>query len=58
MNAIPGWTAARHATNLASVKALEVESTFGGWDKVTKTFFDNGALVDTLLKEVAAERVN
>ena len=50
--------AARHATNLASVKALEVESTFGGWDKVTKTFFDNGALVDTLLKEVAAERVN
>jgi sulfate transport system substrate-binding protein len=50
--------AARHAANLAPVKALEVESTFGGWEKVTKTFFDNGALVDVLLKEVAAERVN
>lgn len=49
---------ARHAASLAPVTALEVQTVFGGWEKITKTFFDNGALVDTLLKEVAAERVN
>jgi sulfate/thiosulfate-binding protein len=50
--------AARHASRLAPVKALEVDAVFGGWPKATKTFFENGALVDVLLKEVAAERVN
>ena len=29
-----------------------------GWDKATADFFANGALVDVLLKEIAAERVN
>ena len=50
--------AARHADQLTPVKTVEVGSFFGGWDKVTKDFFDNGALVDALLKEIAAERVN
>lgn len=50
--------AARHASELSSLKILEVGPTFGGWEKVTKDFFDNGALVDELLKEIAAERTN
>lgn len=48
--------AARHAASLTPVKTLEVGPVFGGWEKATKTFFDNGALVDVLLKEIAAER--
>jgi sulfate transport system substrate-binding protein len=47
--------AARHASRLASIKALEVGPVFGGWEKATRDFFDNGALVDTLLKEIASE---
>ncbi len=50
--------AARHADKLTPVKTVEVGPFFGGWEKVTKEFFDNGALVDVLLKEIAAERVN
>ncbi|MCX6938164.1 MAG: sulfate ABC transporter substrate-binding protein [Verrucomicrobia bacterium] len=50
--------AARYAAKLTPVKTVEVDAFFGGWEKVTKQFFDNGALVDTLLKEVAAERIN
>jgi sulfate transport system substrate-binding protein len=50
--------AARHAASLAPVKIIEVEKTFGGWEKATADFFANGALVDVLLKEIAAERVN
>ena len=50
--------AARYSAQLTPVNIVEVEKTFGGWDKVNKDFFDNGALVDALLKEVAAERVN
>ncbi len=50
--------ASRHAARLTPVKILEVGAVFGGWEKAAKTFFDNGALVDTLLKEVAAERIN
>ena len=48
--------AARHAAQLPAVKILEVGPTFGGWEKATKDFFDNGALVDALLAEVASER--
>lgn len=48
--------AARYAGKLAPVKVLEVGPTFGGWPKATTDFFDNGALVDTLLKEIAAAR--
>lgn len=50
--------AARHSSELSSLKILEVGPTFGGWEKATKDFFDNGALVDKLLAEVAAERTN
>lgn len=50
--------AARYASKLTPVKTLEVADTFGGWDKATADFFANGALVDVLLKEIAAERVN
>ena len=49
---------ARYADKLAPVKALEVAKVFGSWDKVTEQFFANGALIDTLLKENAAERIN
>jgi sulfate/thiosulfate transport system substrate-binding protein len=48
--------AARYTAQLQPVKTLEVENVFGGWTKATETFFANGALVDTLLKEIAAER--
>lgn len=48
--------AARHAASLTPVKTLEVNSVFGGWEKAAGTFFENGALVDALLKEIAAER--
>ncbi|OAM91110.1 sulfate ABC transporter substrate-binding protein [Termitidicoccus mucosus] len=48
--------AARHAARLQPVEALEVGSVFGGWEKATADFFANGALVDTLLKEIAAEK--
>jgi len=48
--------AKRYASKFAPVKTLEVNTTFGGWAKATTTFFDNGALVDTLLKEIAAAR--
>ncbi|CAM3147497.1 sulfate ABC transporter substrate-binding protein [Rariglobus hedericola] len=48
--------AKRYADKFAPVKVLEVDSTFGGWAKATTDFFDNGALVDTLLKEIAAAR--
>ena len=48
--------AKRYASKFAPVKILEVNTTFGGWAKATTTFFDNGALVDTLLKEIAAAR--
>ncbi|HEY9248977.1 MAG TPA: sulfate ABC transporter substrate-binding protein [Rariglobus sp.] len=51
----PG-VAARHASRLAAVKVLEVGPVFGGWGKAAKDFFDNGALVDTLLKEIADGR--
>lgn len=47
--------AARHQSKLAPVKTLEVGPVFGGWEKATKDFFDNGALVDTLLREIATE---
>jgi sulfate/thiosulfate transport system substrate-binding protein len=50
--------AARYAAKLTPVKTVEVADTFGGWDKATADFFANGALVDVLLKEIAAERVN
>ena len=50
--------AARYSAKLASVKTVEVADTFGGWEKATTDFFANGALVDVLLKEIAAERVN
>ncbi len=50
--------AARHAAKLTPVKTVEIADTFGGWEKVTADFFANGALVDVLLKEIAAERVN
>lgn len=50
--------AARYMSKLTPVKVVEVGPFFGGWEKVTKDFFDNGALVDVLLKEIAAERVN
>ncbi len=50
--------AARYAGKLTPVKTVEVADTFGGWDKATADFFANGALVDVLLKEIAAERVN
>jgi len=50
--------AARYAAKLTPVKIVEVSDTFGGWDKATADFFANGALVDVLLKEIAAERVN
>jgi sulfate transport system substrate-binding protein len=50
--------AARYAGKLASLKIVEVGTVFGGWPKATADFFDNGALVDVLLKEIAAERVN
>lgn len=50
--------AARYAAQLAPVKTVEVGPFFGGWEKVTAEFFANGALVDVLLKEVAAERIN
>lgn len=50
--------AALHAANLTPVKTVEVAGTFGGWEKATADFFANGALVDALLKEIAAERVN
>ena len=53
----PG-VAARYAGKLPPVKALEIGKLFGGWDKVTEQFFANGALIDTLLKENAAERIN
>ncbi|EIQ01300.1 sulfate/thiosulfate-binding protein [Opitutaceae bacterium TAV1] len=46
--------AARHVAQLQPVKALEVGPVFGGWEKAAKDFFANGALVDTLLKEIAA----
>jgi sulfate transport system substrate-binding protein len=46
----------RHAARLAPVKALEVNGTLGGWHKVNAEFFANNALVDTLLREIAAER--
>ena len=48
--------AKRYASKFVPVKILEVGPTFGGWAKATTTFFDNGALVDTLLKEIAAAR--
>jgi sulfate/thiosulfate transport system substrate-binding protein len=50
--------AARYSSKLTPVKTVEVADTFGGWDKATADFFANGALVDVLLKEIAAERVN
>jgi sulfate/thiosulfate transport system substrate-binding protein len=50
--------AARYSAKLTPVKTVEVADTFGGWDKATADFFANGALVDVLLKEIAAERVN
>lgn len=48
--------AARYASTLQPVKALEVDAVFGGWPKATSDFFANGALVDTLLREIAAAR--
>lgn len=48
--------AARHAAKLAPVTTKEVEKDLGGWTQVNAQFFANNALVDTLLKEVAAER--
>ncbi len=48
--------AKRNASKLPPVKALEVGTVFGGWGKVTKEFFANNALVDVLLKEIAADR--
>ena len=50
--------AARYSSKLTPVNTVEVAGTFGGWDKATADFFANGALVDVLLKEIAAERVN
>jgi sulfate/thiosulfate transport system substrate-binding protein len=50
--------AARYSAKLTPVNTVEVADTFGGWDKATADFFANGALVDVLLKEIAAERVN
>jgi len=46
----------RYAAKLAPVKAVEVNKALGGWEKVNAQFFANNALVDTLLKEIAAER--
>ena len=48
--------AARYSAQLQPVKALEVGPVFGGWSKATETFFANGALVDTLLREIGAAR--
>lgn len=48
--------AARHADKLAKVEALEVDAVFGGWEKATKDFFANGALIDVLLREIASAR--
>jgi sulfate/thiosulfate transport system substrate-binding protein len=50
--------AARYASKLPNVRTLEVGTVFGSWEKVTADFFANGALIDTLTKEIAAERVN
>lgn len=49
---------ARFEGQFANVKLLEVGTTFGGWTKVTADFFANDALIDVLLKEIAAERTN
>ncbi len=49
--------AARYVGQFTPVKTLEVGKVFGSWDKVTERFFANGALIDTLLKENAAEVV-
>jgi len=35
------------------VKAVEPAEHFGGWDKITETFFANNALIDQLLAEIA-----
>lgn len=48
--------AARFADKLAKVEALEVDAVFGGWEKATKDFFANGALIDVLLREIATAR--
>lgn len=48
--------ARRFADRLTPVKALEVETTFGGWGKATADFFANGALVDQLLREIGTGR--
>jgi sulfate transport system substrate-binding protein len=48
--------AKKFAGKLASVQLVKVDEAFGGWEKVTKDFFDNNALVDVLLKEIAVER--
>jgi len=48
--------AKRYAALLAPITALEVDKLLGGWEKTTAQFFANNALVDVLLREVAAER--
>lgn len=48
--------AARHAATLPPVQTLQVDDVFGGWPAATAKFFANGALVDQLLREIAAER--
>jgi sulfate transport system substrate-binding protein len=42
------------AASLPPVRGLEVDTVYGGWAAVTPRFFANGALVDTLLREIAA----
>lgn len=48
--------AGRFVDKLPKVEVLTVEEVFGGWDKATKDFFANGALVDTLLREIGSSR--
>lgn len=46
----------KYAAKFPKVKLDDVDQKFGGWDKVTADYFDSNALVDVLLKEIAAER--
>jgi sulfate/thiosulfate transport system substrate-binding protein len=39
--------AARHASEFPQIKRIDI-STFGGWRRVQKDFFDEGALFDQL----------
>jgi sulfate transport system substrate-binding protein len=48
--------AKKHSSTFKAVDAFEVSDTFGGDDAAQKKFFDNNALVDQILAEIAQQR--